>query len=188
MYIFYNKKIVQPPGCINKILLIMKLTTLLLMVFIMQVSATTFAQRVTLSENGTTLKKVFDKISNQTGYDFLFADATLKGIKPVSIQANNEELKIVLDRLFDGQPLVYTIEDKAVVISKKEPSFLETVKNKVSDFLKPDSTIYKGRVYNEKDQPLVGATIFLKGATNMSISNEAGYFQRYGTPTSILRP
>jgi hypothetical protein len=58
--------------------LIMKLTTLLLITAILQVSASTFAQRVTLSEKNTPLNKVFEKISDQTGYDFLISTETLK--------------------------------------------------------------------------------------------------------------
>src|ERR1700743_1589852 len=96
MYNFYPPIFVQPPGCAKKILLIMKLTTLLLITAILQVSASTFAQKVSLSEHNAPLDQVFEKISSQTGYDFLFSTSMLKQAAPVSIHCNNQELDAVL--------------------------------------------------------------------------------------------
>ena len=85
MYNFYPKKLVQPPGCAPQILLIMKLTMLILITAILHVSAKTFAQKITLSEKNALLNKIFEKISNQTGYDFLVSTADLKQAKPVTV-------------------------------------------------------------------------------------------------------
>ncbi len=157
----------------------------------MQVGATGFAQRVTLSEKGTTFTKLFIKIKSQTGYDFVVSDAALKGLKPINVQVKNEELKVVLDKIFENQPLEYAIEDKSVVVSKKDASLLETLKKFIDGhtgegrYLQ-DSTLYRGRVLDEKGEPLVGASVFLKGATKMSVSASNGKFQRYGTRRSIM--
>jgi TonB-linked SusC/RagA family outer membrane protein len=187
MYIFYNKKFVQPPRCINKILLIMKLTTLILIISIMQVSATGFAQRITLSEKGATMKKVFGKIKAQTGYDFIFYDASLTGLKPVSIQVTNEDLKVVLDKLFLGQPLEYSIEDKSVVVSKRETSFIETAKEKITTFFQGDSVTFKGRVYDGYGMPLPGASVKVKGTKKATFTTKEGYFAIYAASDAVLQ-
>src|ERR1700712_1115082 len=122
MYNFYSQKLVQPPGCTPKVLLIMKLTMLLLITAILQVSAKTFAQKITLSEKNAPLIVVFEKISEQSGYDFLASADDVKHAKPITISVRNEELKAVLDQIFEGQPLNYVIQEKTVVISKKEIS------------------------------------------------------------------
>eukprot|EP01039_Chlorochromonas_danica_P020911 gene20911-25653_t len=71
----------------------MKLTTLILITAILQVSANTFAQKVTLSERNASLNKIFEKISDQTGYDFLVSTENLKMAKSVTIHVQNEDLK-----------------------------------------------------------------------------------------------
>src|SRR5476651_1577253 len=120
MYNFYPKKLVQPRGCTINIRLIMKLTTLILITAILQVSASTLAQRVTLSERNAPLNKIFEKISDQTGYDFLVSTENLKKAKSVTINVRNEDLKSALDKIFAGQPLNFVIQEKMVVVSKRE--------------------------------------------------------------------
>ncbi|WP_431295172.1 hypothetical protein [Pedobacter sp. P26] len=47
----------------------MKLTTIILLTTLLQVSATGFAQKVTFVQKNTTLKEIFGEIRKQTGYD-----------------------------------------------------------------------------------------------------------------------
>ncbi|MCC8426877.1 SusC/RagA family TonB-linked outer membrane protein [Mucilaginibacter sp. UR6-11] len=150
----------------------MKLTTLLLMAMILQVSATTLAQKVTLNEKNAPLGQIFNKISSQTGYDFLFTTTLLKGTKPVSVNVTNANLNDVLKQIFDGQPLEFSIEDKAVVVSPKQKSFLERVS---SLFVVPIDV--KGRVVDMvTGGPLAGATVIVKGQTKGTRTGADGAF------------
>lgn len=54
---------------LTKTLLIMKFTAILLLSAALQVSATGYSQRVTLSEKNAPLEKVFTAIKKQTGLD-----------------------------------------------------------------------------------------------------------------------
>lgn len=170
MYKFYPKNFVQPPGCRSQFILIMKLTILLLTVVIIQVSAATYAQQVSLSEKNTSLEKVFYKIRKQTGYDFLFTTSLLKGAKPVNIDVKNGNLSDVLQQVFKDQPFDFSIEDKLVVVSVKEEGFLEHLK---AIFTAID---VQGRVLDEKGEPLAGATIKVKNGTQMTTADKDGYF------------
>src|ERR1700761_3564954 len=116
MYNFYPKNKGQERTRIRlrQFLRIMKITTFILIAVILHVSATSLAQKVTLVEKNAPLAEVFDKISTQTGYDFLFTSSDLKNAKPVTINIKNEELKDVLTQIFDGQPLDFTIENQSV--------------------------------------------------------------------------
>jgi TonB-dependent SusC/RagA subfamily outer membrane receptor len=154
MYNFYTKNFVQPPGCTPKILLIMKLTTLILITAILQVSASSSDQKITLSEKNAPLSKIFEKISDQTGYDFLVSSDNLKQAKPVTINVQNEDLKIVLNKIFDNQPLNFVIQEKMVVVTRKEKPLME--KNRSSE--KVPVTI-SGKVTDTTSKPLSNATI-----------------------------
>lgn len=172
MYKFYPKIFVQPPGCISQILLTMKLTSLLLIAIILQASATTLAQKVTLNEKNAPLVQIFDKISVQTGYDFLFTTTLLKGTKPVSVNVTNADLNDVLKQIFNGQPLEFSVEDKAVVVSPKQKSVLEKIGNL---FALPVDV--KGRVLDSlTGDPLVGATVRVKGRAQGTKTGTDGSF------------
>jgi TonB-linked SusC/RagA family outer membrane protein len=157
MYKFRREFDALPPGRFTKILLTMKITAFLLLVALLQVRANSFAQHITLSENKAALNKVFDDIRQQTGYDFLVNKNALQKAKPVSIQVQNAELKDVLEQIFKDQPLEYKITDKLVLIKPKE----EEPKKEVS--LQIDTTIIvRGRVVDEKGQPVIGASVRFK--------------------------
>ncbi|HVV05969.1 MAG TPA: carboxypeptidase-like regulatory domain-containing protein, partial [Puia sp.] len=95
----------------------MKLTTMLLLVGCLQVSAAGFAQKVSLTAENTPLKKVFKEIKRQTGYLFFYNTQLLEKAHPVSVSANGREMMDVLDECFRDQPLTYTIVNKTIVIS-----------------------------------------------------------------------
>jgi TonB-linked SusC/RagA family outer membrane protein len=170
MYNFYPKKLVQPPGCTSNILLIMRLTTLILITAILQVSANSFAQKVTLSERNAPVNKIFEKISEQTGYDFLVSTENLKQAKSVTINVQNEDLKSALDKIFTGQPLSFVIQEKMVVVSKKETT-TAIPKQAVNT---PTTVI--GKVTDSTGAVLPGATVKIKGSDKITLTDLAGAF------------
>jgi TonB-linked SusC/RagA family outer membrane protein len=171
MYNFYPKKLVQPPGCASNILLIMKLTILLTFVVILQVSASTSAQKITLSEKNTPLNKVFEKIRHQTGYDFIVSTASLKQSHPVDIDLQNEDLEPALDKIFANQPLSFVIQEKMVVVSQKQK--LPVSKNE-ENFIIP--VTITGKVTDTAGRVLPGATIKISGTNKMVFADSEGVF------------
>jgi TonB-linked SusC/RagA family outer membrane protein len=137
----------------------MKLTILLLVTAILQVSANSFAQKITLAEKNAPLVTVFDQIHNQTGYDFLFTTTTLTNSKPVSINVKNIELLDVLAQIFEAQNLNFKIEDNSIIVSEKDNSVIE----KLKDLFSTPVTV-KGRVADSTGTALTGATVKLQGS------------------------
>jgi len=161
-------------GRTPNILLIMKLTTFLLLTTILQVSANAFAQKITLSEKNVPLNQVFEKISNQTGFDFLYPTSMLNEARPVTIRMENVELNDVLKKLFDGQPLSYTIINKSVVVSKKQLPASDTSKN----------VTIAGRILEAKDPPapLQGVLIRIAGSSIATVTDANGFFKLDNVP------
>ena len=58
----------------NPLVRAMKLTILIMTVFLMQVSAAGIAQNVTFKKNNTTFKELFTEIRKQTGYNVLWQE------------------------------------------------------------------------------------------------------------------
>jgi TonB-linked SusC/RagA family outer membrane protein len=148
----------------------MRLTTVILIASLLQVSASTLAQRITLSEKNAPLVKVFESIRIQSGFDFMFNSSTLEGAKNVTINVRDAELKQVLEEIFNGQPLEYEIADKSVVVSRKTPTFLESLAERWA------SSDVRGRIVDEEGKALVGASIQVKGKAEVYTSNDKGEF------------
>ena len=170
MYNFYNQKLLQPPGCIFKVVLIMKLITLFLLVSVMQVSASSFAQRISLSKRNAPLIEVFNLIRLQAGYDFMFNASTLKSAKSVNIDVHNEELSVVLSKIFAGQPFDFSIEEKTVIVTKKEPPLFNYITNMFR------TMNVRGKVLDEKGLPLAGASVSVKGKNKSVRTGADGVF------------
>lgn len=141
-----------------KILLIMKLVIIMIFTCLMQVSASSLAQRITLSEKNVSLELLLKKIKQQTGYDVLYGDKVLNNDKKISVKLYNAPIVDALDMILEDQNLSYTVGDKTIVIKEKSPTFLERLADRWAAI---DIT---GTVVDDKGYPLPGATVKAKGA------------------------
>ena len=94
----------------------MKLTFVLLVLAFLQAKAEIYAQKVTVVAQNATMSDIIAQIRRQTDYDFLYNNQTLKDAKPISIKANDLDVKKVLDMCFKDQPFSYTIRNKTVLL------------------------------------------------------------------------
>ena len=76
----------------EKLLRVMKLTTLMLVVTLMQASAAGYSQKVSLSERNVPIENVFKEIEKQTGYVFLYENGIYK--QRMSINVKNSRFSI----------------------------------------------------------------------------------------------
>jgi TonB-linked SusC/RagA family outer membrane protein len=180
MYSFYTQKIVQPRGCMAKILLIMRFTTLILITAILQVSASSFAQKITLSKKNAPLIEVLSQIRIQTGYDFVFNASTLKGAKEVSLQVKDAELEVVLKAIFKGQPLEYEINDKTVVVTSKTPSLLDRIIQVFADIE------VGGLVTDAEGNALPGVSVKVKNGKASVSTDKDGHYRINTAGNAIL--
>jgi TonB-linked SusC/RagA family outer membrane protein len=180
MYNFYSKIVVRPHsrGRTAQLLLTMKLTVLLIFAAMLQVSASTYAQKITLNKKKAALMDVFQDIRKQSGYDFVFTASTMEKANLVDINVKSVELDLVLKQLFADQQLDYVIKDKSVIISQKKLAASNKQNEEVS---LPPITI-KGVVKDSLGKPLVGATVKILGTNAGVITNNEGAFELLNVP------
>jgi TonB-linked SusC/RagA family outer membrane protein len=171
MYKNYTRKQGIHISCFQKILLVMRLTTVILIAAIMQVSASGFAQRVTFSAKDATLKQLFREIKRQTGYNVIWSTGRINPNEQITVNFKNASIDEVLTTSLSRQSVAYTIDQKTIVIKEKTPSFLDRV---VSAFAAID---IRGAVLDEKGQPLLGATVKVKNTRTVVSTNANGEFQ-----------
>lgn len=152
----------MPNRVYHKLLLIMRLTIVILIAGIMQVSASSFAQKITLSKSNASLRSVFKELKEQSGYNFFYTDNLLKGAEPVDVNVRNTELIDVLRLILDRQNLSFVIREKTVVITESKA---------------PKQEIISGSVTDRKDRkPIPGVTVTIKGTKSMVQTDKNGKF------------
>lgn len=154
-----------------KIILYMKLTTLLILAFCMQVNATGYSQNVTLSLKNVPLKTLCKEIKKQTGYNFLYADELVKQVNDLSVDCKNAPINNVLQQCFTNTSLTFSIIEKTIVIEQKkiEPQLPNTI-------LPPPPVVIKGKVTDENGKPLAKASVMVKGTKFGTTTDEMGEF------------
>lgn len=157
-----------------KFLLIMKLVVILLTACLMQVNAATFAQKLTMQKSKVGLKEIFEQINLQTGYDVIWKSDQLNDKPNISVNFKDMDIKDVLDHLLPTQGLSYTLTDKTIVITKKEPGFLDKL---VERFTLLD---IGGAILDDKGLPLPGATVKIKGGNKSVVTDRYGHFRFSG--------
>src|SRR5580692_2627843 len=137
----------------TKTLRIMKLMVALLFFVVMQTSAKSWSQTVTLHLTDAPLEKVFGEIRRQTGYNFLYNDDWLKDSKKVTIALEKAKLDDVLDACFEGQPFTYAIIEHTIALKLLPPPPAVPVQ--------PPIDVH-GRVTDSLGRPLAGASVIVK--------------------------
>ncbi|MDP4264523.1 MAG: SusC/RagA family TonB-linked outer membrane protein [Bacteroidota bacterium] len=174
MNLFVHRKLFHSRArhIIVKILLTMKIMAVLLTAFCLHASAAGYAQTVTISAKKAPLERVFAEIEKQTGYGFVYRWELLQKTKPVDLQLNQASLKDALDICFMNQPLSYSIVDKTIIVSKKENEQITLLTAPLIDV--------KGKVTNEKGEPVAGASIRVKETNKGTSTDENGVFALSG--------
>ena len=122
--------------------------------------------RVSLDAPDATVITVFQAIQQQTGCSFVYNTSDIDTDRKVSLSVHDEPLQAVLDKLFAGSDIAYTLRDKHIVLSKK-------AKNSPPHSAQGGVT---GVIKDDKGMPLVGATVLIKGTTTGAAADIDGNF------------
>ncbi len=169
---------------LSKTLLIMKFIVIFMFAAGLQVSATGYAQNITLAQNNVSLNKVFKEIERQTGYSFFYKDRLLKQAENVDVNVSAASVKEVLDQCLKNRPLSYTILDKIIVIKAKSPVIAAASLEDVSASI-PENII-SGTVKDAEGNPLSGVSVIIKGSKKGTSTNVDGKFSIDANPGEVL--
>ncbi|MGE6220361.1 SusC/RagA family TonB-linked outer membrane protein [Nubsella zeaxanthinifaciens] len=144
----------------------MKLTTFLLLISFVQLSAATFGQRVTLKSGETTVSKIFNEIRKQTGYSVMLDKTNFKTDRKISADFDNATVQTVMDQVLKGTDFTFVIEDRNIIVEPKDKSFFERIMDAFT------AIGITGKVVDSEGKPLSGASVTVKG-TNLSTTTGA---------------
>ena len=139
------------------------------------------AQKVTLGKNVQTVKAAMEAIEKQTGYKFFFNNNKVNTVRPINVVADGKALKAVLNDLFAGSDISYELVDQTIVLSADKQ------KDKKTQQTEANKHKITGTVTDAKGEPIVGATVKVKGNSTGTLSDLNGNFTIEATNGSTLQ-
>ncbi|MEM6963456.1 MAG: TonB-dependent receptor [Bacteroidota bacterium] len=122
-------------------------------------------KKISLEANDLTLAKVLDKIEKQVEVKFTYSQEKISTKERVTFEFKEATMKMVLDEIFTPFAIDYKVfNDRTIVLTKLKMTTSEL----------PPIT---GKVTDENDEPLIGATVTVKGTGDGTVTDENGRFQ-----------
>lgn len=158
----------------------MRITTFLLLVCVfcsMAENSHSQNARVSISKSNTLLDDILNEIEHQTDYLFIYNNQVNVNRK-ASVKAKSLPVSQVLDKLFAGTEIQYTMEGTHIVLSTKEVTegtAVQQQKQKIT-----------GTIVDSNGDPVAGANVIVKGTTNGTITDMDGNFAMDADAKSVL--
>lgn len=160
------------PDTKRKLIMRIQLVTFLLFALCLHISAAGFGQRITVSEKNVTLESILNKIEKQSGYDVFMQTELLAKSGKVSVKMDNAPLDKVLERVFKGQPLTYSIIGHTIVLKDK------ATENTTAPVAVKFAKFITGTIVDaDTKEPLVGASVKIKGTSTAVSTSLNGTFK-----------
>jgi len=158
----------------KKLFLIMKLSLLLMLAAVINVTASVYSQtvRIDLELENADLIKVFQSIQEQTEFDFFYKNEYLPAGKTITKSYKNAKIDKILNDVLAGTGLIYRVLDTDIVVTKQQDFDSETD----DSFTRQQGKTITGTVVDENDQPLPGVTVLVPGTTIGTVTQADGSF------------
>lgn len=119
------------------------------------------AQKITFNGEQVSLKQAFEKIESVSKYKIAYNATLLDVNKTVTINKKNTEVLQVLNIILSGTGCTYRIDNDYIVITPIKKGKIKKI---------------EGTVKDANGEPVIGATVMVKGTTNGTITDFDGNF------------
>lgn len=168
----------------KKLLLVMKLTAFLFVVFTLQVTATVYSQNKKLSLNmqENTIKEVLQQIEAQSEYRFIYENEKVNLDTKVSIRVTDEVVEKILKQLFEKDGINYSITDNNLILINPSDKQLKNLGQGFVNSQQQKSV--SGKVTDSSGGTLPGVSVVVKGTTTGSITDANGNYSLANVPAN----
>jgi TonB-linked outer membrane protein, SusC/RagA family len=143
---------------------IMRISFFITTIFCLQMAAFAYSQKkVSIYVKKESLGKVLTQIEQNSDYRFLYSDHPVFDKSSITLSVNDAGIDELMQKLLAGTGLTYRVNNKDLVI---------IVEAGAENRLSPITGVIK----NEKGEPLPGVSVFVKGTSKGTTSNNSGEF------------
>lgn len=123
------------------------------------------AQNVSFSTNKVTLKSAFEKIEKASKYKIAYNSSQLNTNRSVTLSKKSDDVFGILTQLLKGTNCTYELEGNYIIIKPQQKTQTSGKKVKV-----------RGVIKDETGEPIIGATVRVKGQSEGTVSDFDGNF------------
>lgn len=159
-----------------KIFRALKLSTLCLILGVEAGFATeSYSQKTTftISVQDQSVKEVFDYIEQHSEFIIFYLDETIDVNRKVSVNLKDQRVESILEQLFKNTDVMYTINDRQILLSKRKE--VTEVAPVVAVVQQKKNTV-TGTIVDSSGMPIIGANILVKGTNSGTITDMNGNF------------
>lgn len=128
--------------------------------------------QITVNLKDLSLRASLKKIEQVSNYKFFYSESLPELDRKVSLNVKNATVEQTMKQLLNGMDLTYKQEKENVLVLVRKSSKKQETK-KVT-----------GIVVDEKGEPIIGASVQVKGENNGTITNIDGYYSLMNVPES----
>lgn len=134
------------------------------------------AQNVSFSTNKVTLKSAFEKIEKASKYKIAYNSSQLDANRSVTLSKKSGDVFGMLTQLLKGTNCTYEMEGNYIIIKPQQKTQISGKKVKV-----------RGVIKDETGEPIIGATLRVKGKSEGTVSDFDGNFSLDVTGDNTLQ-
>lgn len=134
------------------------------------------AQNVSFSTNKVTLKSAFEKIEKASKYKIAYNSSLLNANRSVTLSKKSDDIFGMLTQLLKGTNCTYELEGNYIIIKPQQKTQTSGKKVKV-----------RGVIKDETGEPIIGATVRVKGQSEGTVSDFDGNFTLDVTDDNTLQ-
>jgi TonB-dependent starch-binding outer membrane protein SusC len=138
-----------------------------------QLGTNVFSQTAELSLDlkNVSIEQVLNQIESSTTYRMLYNKQLVNVNTKVSVSVKNQSITKILDKIFEGTDISYSINGKQIVLTKVD------VKS-----VAPNVKRVTGIVTDQKGEPIIGANILVKGTSIGTVTDFNGNYSIANVP------
>jgi TonB-linked SusC/RagA family outer membrane protein len=166
------------PGKGHKLVLKMKLTFIILMGCLMQVSASVYSQTTKFSFNiqNKQVLDVLKEIEDKSNFRFFYQREQVDVTRKIDLKVTERNVETILDELFRNQGVLYKVlPDNLIIITpnigKQSATGLNQQQKSVS-----------GKVTDTSGAPLPGVSVLIKGTSQGTVTDSDGNYSISSVP------
>ena len=170
----------------KKLLLVMKLTAILVLIFTVHSFASVYSQNTKLSLNlqGTSIKEVLQQIEAQSEYRFIYENEKVNLDTKINIQVKDERVENILKILFEKDGVNYSITESNMILINPSDNQTKNLSRELN-VIQQQKTV-TGKVTDSTGGTLPGVSVVLKGTTNGTITDANGKFSISNIPAGAI--
>lgn len=140
-----------------------------------------YAQGVSLHLRNVTVAKAMTELRKQSGYSFVYEGSDLNTSQRVNVNAI--DVRQAADQILGSQNVTYTIQGKNIVVSAKDKQSQRLPQRPAN---KAGNRTIKGRITDANGEPIIGASVKVKGNDLGVVSDLDGNYSISANPGDAL--